>query len=91
MRLPYSDGEALEFTREDGWQLHVFQEADWALTKQMEEKGIQVVHRKWTDKSKQNHFKKDGLYLVRPDGHIGCTCQASNSASLKAYVYTYIN
>ncbi|GAA0362637.1 hypothetical protein GCM10008932_13990 [Alkalibacterium iburiense] len=52
MRLPYSHGETQEFKREDGWQLHVFQKADEALIKEWEDRGIQVVQRKWTNQTK---------------------------------------
>lgn len=86
MRLPFTDGETLEFVREDGWQLHLFQKAEWAHVKSVEELGVPVIYRKWTDKTKKTGFKKDGSYLVRPDGHIGWVGKNRDGASLEAYV-----
>lgn len=85
-RLPYAEGERFEFVRQAGWQLHVFEEVGEQIDTLARQYDFSIVKRKWTDKAKKAHFKKEGMYLVRPDGHIGWTGEASKRKLLERYL-----
>lgn len=88
-RLPYADGEQFEFKREAGWQLHYFNEApDFSLFKK--EIPVELIRRRWTDKTSKAGFEKDYLYLVRPDGYIGWTGKPGSTKELFDYIAVWI-
>lgn len=84
-RLPYADGETLEFTREAGWQLHYFNDM---LANEMTQvpSRIRPVRRRWTDKARDAGFKKGHLYLIRPDGYISWSGDGGESSRLITYL-----
>lgn len=84
-RLPYADGETLEFTREAGWQLHYFNDLfEYEMTQVTSR--ISPVKRRWTDKARNVGFEKDHFYLVRPDGYISWSGDGGESSRLITYL-----
>lgn len=84
-RLPYADGEKLEFTREAGWHLHYFNDLFEDEMTQVTSR-ISKVKRRWTDKARNAGFEKGHLYLVRPDGYISWSGDAEASSQLITYL-----
>ncbi|MCC5895328.1 MAG: FAD-dependent monooxygenase [Alkalibacterium sp.] len=88
-RLPFAEGELFEFTREAGWQLHVFNAIPGRFNTDF--RSVEIVKRRWTDKARAAGFEKDKVYLVRPDGYIGWTGKLESIDNLFEYMKKWVN
>lgn len=89
-RLPFAEGESFEFKRERGWQLHLFGEVPGRFNNR-DFKHVEVIKRRWTNKTRDAGFEKDRVYLVRPDGYISWTGKVESVDSLQRYMEKWVN
>jgi hypothetical protein len=68
------------------WQVHVYGELGNTAKEVLEAEGIPVHTFGWTAGVKATGLNQKTLYLIRPDGHIGCICGEADLNSLKDYI-----
>jgi 2-polyprenyl-6-methoxyphenol hydroxylase-like FAD-dependent oxidoreductase len=72
MRLPWIPGtdNHARLARHAGWQLHGFDPAPSDLAYLADAARLPLHLLPWTDAAHAAGFRRDGVYLVRPDGHV---------------------
>ena len=88
-RLPWVQGDKtdnFETLRSLDWQVHVYGTATSELKTSAAKLGLSVHEIPWTDAMEKAGFKRDGLYLVRPDGHVALACSTQGVRELQAYI-----
>jgi 2-polyprenyl-6-methoxyphenol hydroxylase-like FAD-dependent oxidoreductase len=68
------------------WQVHVYGRADAALREATRLRGIAMHDFRWSEGAESAGLAHDGLYLVRPDGHVGLADAKQDVARLDAYL-----
>lgn len=85
-RLPWIEGTD-NFTplcsRE--WQIHVYGRASATLREYAQTVRLPLHEWPWTQAARRAGFRRDALYLIRPDGHIGFAQAAPDIRELKRY------
>ncbi|MGO4704696.1 FAD-dependent monooxygenase [Microvirga sp. 2MCAF38] len=89
-RLPWVEpsGNFAPLTSLD-WQIHVYGVASDALKKAAEERRIPLHVFAWSHAAEKAQLEKDGLYLVRPDGHVGLASAGQDIEALDIYLSTH--
>jgi hypothetical protein len=68
-----------------GWQVHVYGEAQRALSDACAELRVPLHVFAWKTEMQRAGLQKDALYLVRPDGYVGLADAAANAEGLRRY------
>jgi 2-polyprenyl-6-methoxyphenol hydroxylase-like FAD-dependent oxidoreductase len=68
------------------WQIHVYGGANQELRQAARDSGIALHQCAWSDSTQQAGFEREGLYLVRPDGHIAFADSEQNVRRLKGFL-----
>jgi 2-polyprenyl-6-methoxyphenol hydroxylase-like FAD-dependent oxidoreductase len=96
-RLPWIP-EANNFAplRSLDWQLHVYGQASDELKTACQNRGLAIHVFDWNDQAEasglnssglsSSGLKRDGAYLVRPDGHVALAIAEQSASKLEAYV-----
>jgi len=68
------------------WQLHVYGDAapDTRALCAAQQLPLEVFE--WSDRASQAGFRRDGLYLVRPDGYLAFVSERQDGNALAAYL-----
>lgn len=69
--VPYEDGDNFDPLTSADWQLHVYGEPGVGVPEQAAGLALPLHRLRWTDEAHQAGLRRDHLYLVRPDGHLG--------------------
>jgi hypothetical protein len=86
-RLPWvAEPDNFEPLKSLDWQLHVYGEANADLRGAAESVSIPLHQFAWSDAHEMAGFKRDALYLVRPDGYIGLADERQDVEKLCSYV-----
>lgn len=86
MRLPWiagTDNHEL-LARQAGWQLHAFAPAPSDLAYLANAARLPLHALPWTDAARAAGFRRDGVYLVRPDGHVALATRHQGLDALEA-------
>lgn len=84
-RLPWT-GENFESLRTLDWQIHCYGEAAPSLRRWCEAQGIYLLEFDWRKAMEKAGFKKNVVYVVRPDGYVGLVQTRANTNDLHAYL-----
>jgi 2-polyprenyl-6-methoxyphenol hydroxylase-like FAD-dependent oxidoreductase len=88
-RLPYVAGAAGDnfapLSALD-WQVHVYGKAKKPLAQALANSGVALHAFAWSAAAKKAGFRRDGAYLVRPDGYIALAANSQNPAPLARYL-----
>jgi hypothetical protein len=86
-RLPWVEGtdNFAPLTSLD-WQIHVYGTATVGLREVAKHIELPLHEWPWTAAARRAGLKKDALYLVRPDGHIGFVRDAQDIEGVRAYL-----
>ena len=86
-RLPWVDGN---FTVLDtmAWQAHVYGVASTRVRAACGARGLPLHEFPWSDEARNAGFRRDALYVVRPDGHVGLAASDPGDALMR-YLPTY--
>lgn len=68
------------------WQVHIYGEADLAVTKAIRATGIPVHLFDWCESAGNVGLKRNALYAIRPDGYIALVDMSQNVVRLSKYV-----
>jgi len=87
-RLPWvaEGGGNFAPLRSLAWQAHVYGRATEALRAAAGELGLALVEATWRPAAERAGLAKDGLYLVRPDGHVALAEAEQDVGVLRRYV-----
>jgi hypothetical protein len=88
-RLPWTGahaGDNFEPLRSLDWQAHVYGEVDEDLENVCRELHLPLHTFAWNDGPKDAGLKRDGLYLVRPDGYVALASAEQSASKLRTYV-----
>jgi hypothetical protein len=67
------------------WQVHVYGEAQRALSDACAELRVPLHVFAWKTQMGRAGLQKDALYLVRPDGYVGLAGAAADAEGLRRY------
>jgi hypothetical protein len=67
------------------WQVHVYGEAQPRLTQACSEIGLPLHLFAWLPAMRRAGFRRDALYLVRPDGYVALADPRADSTRLRNY------
>ena len=89
-RLPYieADGGTDNFqplTSLD-WQVHVYGDAEWRFADAIEAAGLTLHVFPFSDRAAEAGLKRNGVYLVRPDGHVAFAVETQDANAVKAFL-----
>jgi 2-polyprenyl-6-methoxyphenol hydroxylase-like FAD-dependent oxidoreductase len=93
-RLPWVSRTRGSETRSDNfaplssldWQAHVYGDADARIAEACANRGLALHVFPWTQKADEAGFKRDALYLVRPDGYVGLADPNKDAETLRRYL-----
>ncbi|MBF9231832.1 FAD-dependent monooxygenase [Microvirga alba] len=68
------------------WQIQVYGDAEATLKNAAAERGIALHVFAWTSMAEKAGLKRDALYLVRPDGHVGLAHPTQDVTVLDHYL-----
>jgi 2-polyprenyl-6-methoxyphenol hydroxylase-like FAD-dependent oxidoreductase len=88
-RLPYvvlASGDNFDWLTSLDWQVHVYGEANEAMSSAMARRGIALHAFPWSPAAEAAGFKRDAAYLVRPDGHIAMAEPDGEAAAVERYL-----
>ena len=86
-RLPWLEGvDNFAPLKSLDWQLHVYGRATDDLRAFAADSTLPLHEWPWTPEIAAVGFHKDAVYLVRPDGHIGCAHDTADIAALRRYL-----
>jgi 2-polyprenyl-6-methoxyphenol hydroxylase-like FAD-dependent oxidoreductase len=88
-RLPWTGANATDnfaALRSLDWQAHVYGNVQEALQIECRELNLSLQQFAWSDGAKEAGFKRDALYLVRPDGYVALASTEQDVSRLKSYV-----
>ena len=71
------------------WQVHVYGDASPATRAACEERRLMLHEFAWQSGMAHTGIRRDALYLVRPDGYVGLSCNEQSAARLMAYLDTW--
>ncbi|MBP7242984.1 FAD-dependent monooxygenase [Amaricoccus sp.] len=87
-RLPWvADGAGDNFAPLDSldWQAHVYGEVHPDLGAEAARLGLPVHRFAWSAATEKAGLRRDAVYVVRPDGHVGLAAADQGAAGLAAY------
>jgi 2-polyprenyl-6-methoxyphenol hydroxylase-like FAD-dependent oxidoreductase len=93
-RLPWVRPDAPETTDNYSpltsldWQVHVYGEAGTDLQKFCHEKNLPLHVFAWRPRAQHAGLRRNAVYLVRPDGHVGLADGEGRTAALEKYLVT---
>jgi 2-polyprenyl-6-methoxyphenol hydroxylase and related FAD-dependent oxidoreductases len=91
-RLPWvetGDGRSKhDGLNEMRWQVQVFGEAPRVLADWCKTNGLPLRTFAWTPGAERAGFVRDAIYLVRPDGYLGCVASGDATSVLQDYFGT---
>jgi 2-polyprenyl-6-methoxyphenol hydroxylase-like FAD-dependent oxidoreductase len=86
-RLPWVEGiDNYAPLRSLDWQLHVYGTATAALREFAPKSRLPLHEWRWTAAARRAGLRRDAVYLVRPDGHVGFARVAADVEGLRAYL-----
>ncbi|OWK39341.1 FAD-dependent monooxygenase [Fimbriiglobus ruber] len=86
-RLPWVEGtDNYEPLKSLDWQIHVYGTPTAALRDFTTGSGVMLCAWPWTEAARQAGLRKNALYLVRPDGHIGFARGTQDVEKLRKYL-----
>lgn len=83
-RLPWA-GDNFESLKTMNWQVHVYGTASNALTEWCRDKQLDLLTFAWNTRVAKAGFRKDGLYVVRPDAYVGLAAAQQDISALANY------
>ncbi|MEZ0481154.1 FAD-dependent monooxygenase [Planococcus sp. SSTMD024] len=92
MRLPWietADGDNFAPLRSVDWQIHIYGKATPELIDFARSRSIDLREFPWEAKMKNAGFKRDALYLIRPDGHVALATEGQWLRVLKMYLESF--
>jgi hypothetical protein len=72
------------------WQIHCYGHSTPALNNLLSERNIPIYIFEWSPKAEKAGYRKDTIYIVRPDGYIGLAGVSGDTQKISAYCDTYI-
>ena len=84
-RLPWT-GDNFESLKTLNWQVHVYGRTAGDLPAWCDRKGLTLSVYEWSIRSKKAGFKKDAVYLVRPDGYVALVQPNLDIAALHRFL-----
>lgn len=72
------------------WQVHLYGEAQPALSDACAELRVPLHVSAWETQMRRAGLQKDALYLVRPDGYVALADAAANAEGLRRYLITWL-
>ena len=88
-RLPWTGAEAdsnFACLRSLDWQAHVYGKAHQDLETACGEMGLALHCFAWSDRATKAGFKRDALYLIRPDGYVALASAEQSVSQLRLFV-----
>jgi hypothetical protein len=86
-RLPWVEGgDNFAPLRALDWQLHVYGGANAGLREFASKARLPLHEWPWTAAARRAGLRRDAVYLVRPDGHVGLARAAADVEGLRAYL-----
>jgi 2-polyprenyl-6-methoxyphenol hydroxylase-like FAD-dependent oxidoreductase len=80
-------GDNFEPLRSLEWQLHAYADPSPELRTLARDRQVPTVVFPFSEGATRRGFRRDALYLVRPDGYLGAVCEGEGAASqLEAYL-----
>jgi len=73
------------------WQIHCYGEANSALKAMCDDRGIALHVFSWEPAMKKAGLKRNAVYVIRPDGHIGIIDPKGDTEKLSSYLDTWIS
>ncbi len=67
------------------WQLHCYGEVTPAVRELCERRGLECHSFPWRGAMRRAGFRRDAIYLVRPDGHVGLADSGADAGILDRY------
>jgi len=68
------------------WQMHIYGKASDGLRKALQQTNLALQEFEWTEDAEHAGLRRDGMYLIRPDGHIGLASQTQDVEVLGEYL-----
>jgi hypothetical protein len=95
-RLPWvepdsSGAGADNFTPLDSidWQVHVYGEASTDIRAACAQRRLPLHVFAWRPAMRRTGLRRDGVYLVRPDGYVALAASADGAAAVSSYLDTH--
>ena len=88
-RLPWTGAHAEDNfapLRSLDWQVHVYGEVDQDFEAACRELHLPLHAFAWSERTRDAGFKRDALYLIRPDGHVALASGEQSIRELKTFV-----
>jgi 2-polyprenyl-6-methoxyphenol hydroxylase-like FAD-dependent oxidoreductase len=84
-RLPWVRGHGFdnyEALKRIEWQVHIYGEAQHALRRWCDDRGVRLQTYRWDDAMGEAGLKEDALYLMRPDTYVAYASTTQRTAGL---------
>jgi 2-polyprenyl-6-methoxyphenol hydroxylase-like FAD-dependent oxidoreductase len=92
--LPADEGaeprDNFEPLRSLDWQVHVYGNAVPELAALCAARRLALHVFPWRDSRRSAGFAPDAVYLIRPDGYVGCATDASDATTLERYLDAWV-
>ncbi|TPW26261.1 FAD-dependent monooxygenase [Pararhizobium mangrovi] len=87
-RLPWAGDDADNFSEFDGksWRVHVYGKAEPAFAAGIADLTLGLKAFEWSAPVEKAGFKKDAVYVVRPDGHVGYASSGQDCIAVERYL-----
>jgi hypothetical protein len=89
-RLPWvrldDGGDNHSALRDLHWQVHVYGKASEVLETCCAKNGLRLRQFSWIRAARAAGLKRDALYLLRPDGHVGFASPSQDAGALADYL-----
>jgi 2-polyprenyl-6-methoxyphenol hydroxylase-like FAD-dependent oxidoreductase len=88
-RLPWAGDSGVDNfapLRSFDWQLHVYGTSNADVNDACQRLNLPLHLFAWSEAARRAGFKKDALYVVRPDGYVGLASATQDVAALKTYM-----
>ena len=72
------------------WQVHVYGNAAPELAALCAARRLALHVFPWRDSRRSAGFAPDAVYLIRPDGYVGCATDASDATTLERYLDAWV-
>ena len=90
-RLPWvADLDNFAPLQSCAWQAHVYGDIDPALAQLLQVMSTPIHRFPWTPAAQHAQLQRDAVYMVRPDGYIGCVQSAGGEDVLTPYLEQYV-
>jgi 2-polyprenyl-6-methoxyphenol hydroxylase-like FAD-dependent oxidoreductase len=88
-RLPWIPADNFSPLASLAWQVHVYGAADAGLRETCRRRELALHTFPWDSAAARAGLRRDALYLVRPDGHVGLADAEASPARLERYLDTH--